>query len=83
VGTDSLARNKRGRRFLIIYVFVMQLLFTVIGLTLLGYYIGYQIDPEGVEPSVYSGLGLFLGIIVSFYTLWQFIKSEARHANRS
>ncbi|MCF7933096.1 MAG: hypothetical protein K9K93_07995 [Acholeplasmataceae bacterium] len=79
-----MAQNKRKvRRVFITYVIVMQLFFTVIGLALLGVYIGYQIDPEGIEPSVYGGLGLFLGIMVSFYTLWQFIKSEARHANRS
>lgn len=83
VGIGFLGRNKKFKRIFIAYVLVIQLFFTVIGLSLLGVYIGYQINPEGNEPSILGGAGLFLGIIVSFYTLWQFVKSEARHANRS
>jgi hypothetical protein len=48
VGIDSLAQNKKKpRKIFMTYMLVMQLIFTVAGLSLFGVYIGYQIDPEG------------------------------------
>jgi hypothetical protein len=64
------------------YVMVIHLFFTIVGLSLLGVVIGNRTDPDGNSAALFGALGLFIGIIVSFYTLFQFIKSEERHANR-
>lgn len=61
----------------------MQLIFTVAGLSLLGVYIGMKINPEGSLPSILAASGLILGVIVSFFTILQFIKSEERYERSS
>lgn len=65
------------------YMLVVQLIFTVIGLSILGVYIGLQIDEDGTMPTILGATGLFLGIAVSVYTVIQFMKSEARYERRS
>ncbi|MBE0701208.1 MAG: hypothetical protein IH571_05935 [Acholeplasmataceae bacterium] len=77
-----MGQNKK-RRVFVAYVLVMQLIFTVAGLSLLGAYIGMKINPDGSLPSILGGLGLALGIIISFFTILQFIKSEDRYERRS
>ena len=84
MGIDSLARNKRKpRKIMMTYVLVMQLIFTVAGLSLFGVYIGYRIDPDGNLALYLSAGGLFIGIFVSFMTILQFVKSEERYERRS
>ena len=61
---------------LTIYVLVIQLFMTIIGLSFLGVYVGSKVDPEGSGMIIYGAIGLFLGIFLSFITLLQFIKSE-------
>jgi hypothetical protein len=65
------------------YVLVVQLIFTVAGLSILGVYIGLRIDEDGAMPTILGATGLFLGIAVSIYTVIQFMKSEARYERRS
>ncbi len=64
---------------MMLYVLIIQLFFTVAGLSLLGVYIGVKIDSEGTLPTILGGTGLMLGILVSFFTIIQFIKSEERY----
>lgn len=66
-----------------LYLLVMQLIFSVVGLSLLGIYIGMKMDPDGTLPTILGATGLFLGIIVSFFTILQFIKSEERYERHS
>ena len=62
-----------------LYVLIMQLIFTVAGLAMLGVYIGMKKDPDGSLPSILGGVGLMLGILVGFFTILQFLKSEERY----
>ncbi len=66
-----------------LYVLIMQLIFTVAGLSMLGVYIGMQKDPEGTLPTILGGTGLMLGVLVGFFTIIQFIKSEERYERSS
>jgi hypothetical protein len=61
---------------------VMQMFFTVIGLSVLGIYIGRKMDPEGELATYLAAAGLFIGIFIGFMTLHQFIKSEERYERR-
>ena len=65
------------------YMIVMQFIFTVVGLSLLGLFIGNKINPEGNLSTLFAGIGLVLGIIFGFYTIMQFIKSEERYERRT
>ena len=82
VGIVYLGRS-RNRRIMMLYVLVIQLFFTVAGLSILGIYIGIKIDPEGTLPTILAASGLFLGVIVSFFTILQFLKSEERYERSS
>jgi hypothetical protein len=84
VGIVCLERNKfdKRRRIMMTYTIVMQLIFSVIGLSVLGIYIGRKLDPEGDLATYLAALGLFLGVFVGFMTLLQFIKSEERYERR-
>lgn len=66
-----------------LYVLVIQLFFTVAGLSILGIYIGMKINPEGTLPTILAAAGLILGIVISFITIIQFIKSEERYERSS
>lgn len=82
VGIVYLGQNKL-KAGLTIYVLVIQLFMTIIGLSFLGVYVGSKIDPEGSGMIVYGAIGLFLGIFLSFITLLQFVKSEAKRERRT
>ena len=56
---------------------------TIIGLSFLGVYIGSKVDPESNRMMMYGAIGLFIGIFLSFVTLFQFIKSEAKRERRT
>lgn len=60
----------------------MQAIFTVIGLSVLGIYIGRKLDPEGDLATYLAAAGLFIGIFVGFFTILQFLKSEERYERR-
>lgn len=64
------------------YMVVMQMIFTVIGLAILGYYIGIKVDPEGKSYVYYTAIGLALGVMIGFMTIYQFMKSEERYERR-
>lgn len=66
-----------------LYVLVIQLFFTVAGLSILGVYIGMEVNPDGPLPSILGGTGLILGVLVSFFTIVQFLKSEERYERNS
>lgn len=66
-----------------LYVLVIQLFMTIIGLSFLGVYVGSRIDPEGSGMITYGAIGLFVGIFLSFITLFQFVKSEAKRERRT
>jgi uncharacterized BrkB/YihY/UPF0761 family membrane protein len=82
VGIDYLERNKLKAGWTL-YVLVIQLFMTIIGLSFLGVYIGSRIDPEGSGMITYGAIGLFVGIFLSFMTLFQFVKSEAKRERRT
>ncbi len=70
MGTVYLERNKLKTGFTL-YVLIIQLFMTIIGLSFLGVYIGSKIDPEGNLMMMYGAIGLFVGIFLSFITLFQ------------
>lgn len=82
MGTVYLERNKLKTGFTL-YVLIIQLFMTIIGLSFLGVYIGSKIDPEGNLMLMFGAIGLFVGIFLSFITLFQFIKSEAKRERRT
>jgi hypothetical protein len=82
VGTVCLERNKL-KTGMTLYVLIIQLFMTIIGLSFLGVYIGSKVDPEGNRMMMYGAIGLFIGIFLSFVTLFQFIKSEAKRERRT
>jgi uncharacterized membrane protein YqjE len=84
VGIDYLEPNKneKRRKIFMTYTMVMQAIFTVIGLSVLGIYIGRKLDPEGDLATYLAAVGLFLGVFIGFMTLYQFIKSEERYERR-
>lgn len=65
------------------YILVIQLFMTVIGIAFLGVYIGNQIDPEGNLMLWLGTIGLFVGIVLSIFTVIHFLKVEARSERRS
>lgn len=83
VGIGYLELNKKKKKLFMTYIMVMQLFFTVAGLAIMGFYIGDRINPEGNLPTILTGVGLILGILVAFMILLQFIKSEERHERRT
>ena len=64
------------------YTMVMQVFFTIIGLSVLGIYIGRKIEPEGELATYLAAAGLFIGLFIGVMTMLQFIKSEERHERR-
>lgn len=73
-----LGQNKVKRAFAI-YTMVIQFFVTIIGLSLLGYYIGTKINSEEDLPILLAGVGLFLGVMFGFVTLYRFVKNEDRY----
>ncbi len=65
------------------YMMVMQVIFTVVGLSLLGIYIGNKVNPDGDLSMILAAVGLILGIMIGFLTIMQFVKSEERYERRS
>ncbi|MDO9628392.1 MAG: AtpZ/AtpI family protein [Acholeplasmataceae bacterium] len=76
-------RRNKAKRIFMTYMVVMQMIFTVIGLSLLGYYIGTRTDPDGDTYIYYTAIGLALGVMIGFMTVYQFMKSEERNERRS
>ena len=66
-----------------LYVLIIQLITTIVGLSFLGVYVGLKLDPEGNSQVMYGAIGLFLGIFLSFITLLKFVKIEADHERRA
>jgi len=73
-----LGQNKAKKAFAI-YTMVIQFFVTIIGLSLLGYYIGTKINSEEDLPILLAGVGLFLGVMFGFVTLYRFVKNEDRY----
>jgi ABC-type lipoprotein release transport system permease subunit len=84
VGIVYLGLNKsKAKKFFMNYMMIVQLFFTVIGLSLFGYYVGNRINPDSSLPILLTAVGLSLGVIIGFVTILQFMKSEERHERRS
>lgn len=62
---------------------VMQLIVTIIGMALLGHFIGTKMNPDSDMPILMTAIGLSLGVIIAFVTLLQFLKSEERYERRT
>lgn len=75
---DFLARNKR-RRALVLYTMVIQSFVIIIGLSLLGYYIGTKVSVSKELPMLLAGVGVFVGVIIGFITLYRTLKGEDRY----
>lgn len=65
------------------YMYIMQFIFSAIGLALLGYFIGTRIDPESNLPTTLTVIGMSLGVVIGFVTLVKMIKSEERYERSS
>jgi len=83
VEIEFLERNNKFRTGWMLYVLIIQLIMTIIGLSFFGVYLGTKLDPEGNGQLVYGAIGLFLGIVFSFITLLKFVKSEADRERRA
>ena len=85
MGTDSLEPNKKNkyRRIMMNYMYVMQFIFSAIGLALLGYFIGTRIDADSHLPTTLTAIGLAIGVVVGFVTLVKMFKSEERYERSS
>ena len=81
MGIGYLERNKTSKmkRLFMNYMLVMQFIFSVLGLALLGYYIGTKINPDSNLPLTLTAIGTALGVFVGFVTLVKMIKSEERY----
>jgi hypothetical protein len=81
VGIDSLERNKLGkaRKYMMVYMMVMQFFFTSAGSAVLGHWIGTKINKDSDLPIILTGVGLGLGVIFGFVVLIQFVRSEERY----
>ncbi|HBY64805.1 MAG TPA: hypothetical protein DEG42_00090 [Acholeplasmataceae bacterium] len=75
-------RRNKARRIFMTYMIVMQMIFTVIGVSILGYYIGIKTDPDGDSYIYYTAIGLGIGVMIGFMTIYQFMKSEERYERR-
>ncbi|MFA5470571.1 MAG: AtpZ/AtpI family protein [Acholeplasmataceae bacterium] len=75
-------KYEKRRRMFMTYAIVMQLFFTVIGLSVFGIYLGRKIDPEGDLATYLAAAGLFLGVFVGFMTLLKFVRSEEIYERR-
>jgi len=80
-GIVYLERNKlsKAKRYMMTYMMVMQFFFTVLGLALLGYWIGGKINPDSSLQLILTGIGLSVGVIFGFMVLIQFVRSEERY----
>jgi hypothetical protein len=58
---------------------VVQSFVIIIGLSLLGYYIGMKLDRSKELPMLLAGIGVFLGVIIGFITLYKTMKGEERY----
>jgi hypothetical protein len=84
VGIVYLGLNKsKARKLFMNYMIIIQLFFTVIGMSLFGYFIGDKINPDSSLPILLTAIGLSVGVIIGFVTLLQFMKSEERYERRS
>lgn len=75
-------KNEKRRRIFMTYAIVMQLFFTVIGLSVFGIFLGRKLDPEGDLATYLAAAGLFIGVFVGFMTLLKFVKSEEIYERR-
>ena len=76
-------RNKRLLKGLMFVVFVMQLFMTTIGIAFLGVYIGNRIDPEGNLMLWLGTGGLFIGMMLSGFTIKHALHMEAKRERRT
>lgn len=85
MGIVYLERNKwsKARRYMMVYMMVMQFFFTSAGSAILGYWIGTKINKGSALPTVLTGVGLGIGVIFGFYILIQFVRSEERYERSS
>lgn len=85
MGIVFLEQNKVGkaRRYIMVYMMVMQFFFTSVGSAVLGYWIGTKINKESSLPTTLAGVGLGIGVIFGFFILIQFVRSEERYERSS
>ncbi|MBU1094361.1 MAG: hypothetical protein KKH01_07865 [Firmicutes bacterium] len=78
-------RNKisKTKKLFMNYMLIMQFIFSVLGLALLGYYIGTKVNPDSNLPTLLTAIGTALGVFVGFVTLVKMIKSEERYERTS
>ena len=75
--------NKKILKGVTLVILVMQLFMTTIGIAFLGIYIGNKID-SGSNLMLYLGtLGLFIGMILSGFTIKHVLKMEEKRERRS
>lgn len=64
------------RRGVFGYTMVFQMIFTVIGLALLGDYLGEHFYPDTNLDLIFTAIGVVLGFVVSIISFVQYIKRE-------
>lgn len=77
-GIVYLGLNK-SRKIFALYTIIIQFFVTIIGLSLLGYYLGTRLSTDDDLPILLAGLGLMFGVFIGFVTLYKFIRNEERY----
>jgi uncharacterized membrane protein (DUF485 family) len=75
--------NQKQEKLFMTYMMVMQLIVTIIAMAFFGHFIGTKINPDSDMPIIMTAVGLSVGVMISFITLLQFIKSEERYERRT
>ena len=66
------------------YMYIMQFILSIIGMSLLGYYIAYRTRPDDQQlRTVLTAIGMGLGVFVGFVTLIKMIRNEERYERSS
>ncbi len=82
---DYLEPNKKTdkrKKIFMTYVVVVQMIFTILGLAIIGFYIGMKVDPEGHLEITLTAVGTAVGVLVAFMFLYQYVRSEERRNER-
>lgn len=62
-----------------IYMYIMQFIFSIIGMALLGYFAGEWIRPDSELSTILTAVGTALGVMIGFATLVRMMRNEARY----
>ncbi|QWB96364.1 AtpZ/AtpI family protein [Mycoplasmatota bacterium] len=73
---DAKQKYNNLRKGVFGYTIVFQMIFTIIGLALIGNYLGDYFYPDTNLDLIFTGIGVVLGFIVSIMSFVSFVKRE-------